>query len=153
MPAGGGEGSGAHKVRTDPSKTAARGQERGLRPGHRNSEDNVAIPDWTVHEGTAQTVVDNTLEQANDFDGLETSAGSAFEAAIGTCKSALITGALQSTHDEYIGKLITLAKWRGLNVGNEGQKIINAWVNGSETMAVDARNAMDDVVTSDEEAS
>ncbi|WP_313816196.1 DUF6507 family protein [Citricoccus sp.] len=113
----------------------------------------MAIPDWTVHEGTAQTVVDNTLEQANDFDGLETSAGSAFEAAIGTCKSALITGALQSTHDEYIGKLITLAKWRGLNVGNEGQKIINAWVNGSETMAVDARNAMDDVVTSDEEAS
>lgn len=112
----------------------------------------MAIPDWTVYEGTAQSVVDNTLEQANEFGSLETTASTAFEAAIGTCKSTLITGALQSTHDEYIGKLITLAKWRGQNVGNEGQKIINAWVTGSETMADDARGSMNDVVTSDEEA-
>lgn len=112
----------------------------------------MAIPDWTVHEATAQAIVDRTLEQAREFEAAETNAASAFEAAIGTCGSALIAGALQGTHEDYVGKLITMAKWRGLNVAHEGQKVINAWVDASEQMAQDARNAMDDVVTSAEEA-
>lgn len=66
--------------------------------------------------------------------------------------SALIAGALEEFHNEYVGKVTQLACYRVHNVANEGDKVISEWRSADEEMARAAIREMDTVPTSAEEA-
>ena len=65
--------------------------------------------------------------------------------------STLVAGALERFHDEYLGKVMTLAAYRVHNVANEGDKVINEWENASERMALAAIREMGTVPTTAED--
>lgn len=108
--------------------------------------------DYWVSETAANGVISTTRTQAGEFEQLITDLRTSVEGAAGVCQSTLIAGALQEVHDGYLAKVATMAHWRSTNIVNEGQKMVNAFLDGDDAMGADARNEIDDVPTSWEDA-
>jgi hypothetical protein len=108
--------------------------------------------DYRVSETDANRVIDGTRAQAGEFEQLVTDLRTAVEGTVAQCQSTLIAGALQEVHDAYLAPVATMAHWRSTNIVNEGQKMVNALIDGDVAMGVDARNQIDDVPSSWEDA-
>ncbi|MEE1621852.1 DUF6507 family protein [Zafaria sp. Z1313] len=107
---------------------------------------------WSVDVAGANGVITATETEAGEFEDLVTGLRTSIEDAVGASQSSLISGALQDVHDAYLGKVATLAHWRSLNVVAESRKIVQAWVDGDDIMAADARREIASVPSSAEDA-
>jgi hypothetical protein len=112
----------------------------------------MALDYWTVSPGGANGVITASGVEAEQFAGLETSLHGAVEDIVGDCKSSLIAAALQDVYDNYIGPVAKTTGLTAINVVNEGTKIVQAWIDGDETMAAAARREIAQVPSSEADA-
>lgn len=104
--------------------------------------------DYRVDEDGANGVIATNRTHAGEFEPLITELRTAVEGTAAECQSTLIAGALQEVHDGYLAPVATMAHWRSTNIVNEGQKMVNAFIDGNEQMAADARREISDVPSS-----
>lgn len=112
----------------------------------------MALPDWKVSPGPARTVIQNVRDERELFPTKEDNLQTAIEDAAVASQSSLITGALQSTYENYLAPVAAVAKLTVENVANRGEEMVNAFVNADSTMAMNARSGIDDVPSSPEDA-
>lgn len=110
----------------------------------------MAISGWTVRPG-ARSVTAATRAEGFELETRSEKLAGAVTDGAEVSGSTLVAGALERFHDEYLGKVMTLAAYRVHNVANEGDKVINEWENASERMALAAIREMGTVPTTAED--
>lgn len=112
----------------------------------------MTLNNWDVDPGAARGIINTTRTHAESFTAKEDALQGAVEDAATASDSSLITGALKGTYENYLAKVAAVAGLTALNVANEGDKLVNAFVDADKIMADSARSNMDDVPSSPEEA-